>query len=765
MSEGTSQDGVAVADFRVGDWRVAPRGNRLDGPEGTERLEPKVMQVLVCLAESPGRTVTKEVFMERVWAGTVVSDDVLARCISELRKVFGDDPRRPEYIETVRKSGYRLIAPVVEVEAASPVGDGAGGEFAAALVSEAPPAAPVPYAPAPPPHASAGEKAPSVGEEDPGRALVARGPTTPDAAPPASIPSASIPRAQRRGLQWALAAATVALLGLGLAVAVLGGERPEPLRTVPFTSFPGREFDPALSPNGDRVAFAWGGPDGRNVDVYVKQDGAETPLRLTSDPAREVSPAWSPDGREVAFVRLGDEREVVVVPAIGGSERRLASFGERDVAAVAWSPDGAALVVAAQTEAGGPFALFLLSTETLQLRQLTTPPPAHRGDVAPAFSPNGERLAFVRSVAEDAADLFMLPVRGGEPERLTHDERDIVGLDWTPDGQGIVFASGRAEGAGLWRIPAGGGAPERVMTAGDGKNVGKPTLARRGRRLAFEQRSSDANIWAIRPGRYERAPLLQSSRWESNPQFAPDGARIAFASDRSGSPEIWLSDADGANPVQLTAFGGAAVSTPRWSRDGRRLAFDARTADGADVYVIDEAGGQPRRLTQHPAADVAPSWSQDSTTVYFSSNRSGRWEVWQLPAAGGRPSRVTFRGGYNALESPDGRFLYYAKKGEPGLWRSALLGDEGETLVLGALEPFDWGNWALTRDGIYFIRREEGGPTIRFYSFLTGRSTSLATLADVPEHPSLAVSPDGRTLLYTHVDRNESDVLLVEDFR
>jgi Tol biopolymer transport system component/DNA-binding winged helix-turn-helix (wHTH) protein len=740
-------------DFQVGAWRVAPRGNRMVGPAGTERVEPKVMQVLECLAETPGRTVTKERFMDRVWAGTVVSDDVLARCISELRKVFGDDPRRPAYIETVRKSGYRLIAPVTVPAPHAPAVEEGGVEEA-----------PEPDAPEDRSPPAGGEPPGPIGDGDAGAAPPLRPRVV---APAVEAPARAEPPVPRHGLQWGLAAAVVVLLGLVLGVVVRGDAEPRPLKTVPFTSFPGREADPALSPTGDRLAFAWGGPDGRNVDIYVKQHGAETPLRLTSDPAREYSPAWSPDGREIAFVRAGTatERDVVIVPAIGGSERRAARFEEREVAGVAWSPDGETLAVSAQTEPGGPFALFLLSAETLERRQLTEPPRSHRGDTDPAFSPNGDRLAFVRSAADGADDLFTVPVRGGEPERLTHDVSEILGLDWAPDGQGIVLASRRAEGAGLWRVPIGGGTPEWIMTAGEGKGIGKPSLARRGGRLAFEQRSSDANIWAIRSGRFDRTPLVHSSRWESNPQFSPDGARIAFASDRSGSPEVWLSDADGANPLQLTAFGGAAVSMPRWSPDSRRIAFDARTEDGADIYVLDAHGGQPARLTQHPADDLAPSWSQDSTTVYFSSNRTGRWEVWQIPADGGTPAQVTFRGGYNAFESPDGRYLYYAKKGEPGLWRYGLLGAEDETLVLGALEPFDWGNWALTRDGIYFIRREDVGPTIRFYSFLSGRSSPIATLDEVPEQPSLAVSPDGRVLLYTHVDRNESDILLVEDFR
>lgn len=751
MSDSLEQDTRPRGDFQVGEWRVAPRGNRLVGPGGEERVEPKVMQVLECLAETPGRTVTKEVFMERVWAGTVVSDDVLARCISELRKVFGDNPRRPDYIETVRKSGYRLIAPVTVPEVPMPIGNGAE-EYELPDLDEV--------------EAAAEMGAPDI-EELEAEALETgdgRAPGLPTIAAPTRPASHRI-SPQGHGLRWGFVVATVLLFGLALGMVVLRGEQAEPFKTVPFTSFPGREAEPALSPSGDRLAFTWGGPDGRNVDIYVKQDGAETPLRLTTDPAREYSPAWSPDGREIAFARSGAEREVVVVPAIGGSEQRVARFEEREVAGLAWSPDGTTLAVSVQTETGGPFAVFLLSRETLQLRQLTTPPTSRRGDTDPAFSPNGERLAFVRSAEDGAADLFVVSVRGGDPQRLTYDEREILGLDWTPGGQSLVFASQRAEGSGLWRIAASGGAPEWVVTAGEGRGIGKPSLSRRGRRLAFEQRSSDANIWAIRSGRFDRVPLVHSSRWESNPQFAPDGARVAFASDRSGSPEIWLSDSDGANPFQLTAFGGAAVSTPRWSPDGRQLAFDARTPDGADIYVIGANGGQPRRLTQDSADDLAPSWSQDSTTVYFSSNRTGRWEVWQLPALGGRPAQVTFRGGYNAFESPDGRYLYYAKKGEPGLWRYGLLGDEDETLVLGALEPFDWGNWALTRDGIYFIRREAIGPTIRFYSFLTGRSSPVATLDEVPEQPSLAVSPDGRIILYTHVDRNESDILLVEDFQ
>jgi TolB-like protein/DNA-binding winged helix-turn-helix (wHTH) protein/tetratricopeptide (TPR) repeat protein len=101
------------AGFRLGSWDVRPNHGTLQGPGGTIRLEPKVMDVLVCLAERAGDVVTREQFIQRVWGGRVVTDEVLSRCISLLRTHLGDDTRAPQYIQTVPKIGYRIIAPVL----------------------------------------------------------------------------------------------------------------------------------------------------------------------------------------------------------------------------------------------------------------------------------------------------------------------------------------------------------------------------------------------------------------------------------------------------------------------------------------------------------------------------------------------------------------------------------------------------------------------------------------------------------------------------
>src|SRR5713226_1612589 len=121
-------------------------------------------------------------------------------------------------------------------------------------------------------------------------------------------------------------------------------------KMVPLTSYPGRQADPALSPDGKQVAFAWDGEKGDNFDIYVKLVDGGAPLRLTTNPAEEGSPAWSPDGGRVAFLRLlGSTADILVIPALGGQERKLGRVlitPELFRGSLSWSPDGKFLGVA-----------------------------------------------------------------------------------------------------------------------------------------------------------------------------------------------------------------------------------------------------------------------------------------------------------------------------------------------------------------------------------------------------------------------------------
>ena len=99
-------------DFSLGKWLIQPQLNRVTGCGQQVNLQPRVMEVLVYLAEHSGEVVPRERLMQSVWADTFVSDDAVVYSISQLRKAFGDSFEDPRIIQTIPKRGYRLLVPV-----------------------------------------------------------------------------------------------------------------------------------------------------------------------------------------------------------------------------------------------------------------------------------------------------------------------------------------------------------------------------------------------------------------------------------------------------------------------------------------------------------------------------------------------------------------------------------------------------------------------------------------------------------------------------
>jgi Tol biopolymer transport system component len=373
--------------------------------------------------------------------------------------------------------------------------------------------------------------------------------------------------------------------------------------------------------------------------------------------------------------------------------------------------------------------------------------------------------------------LYLIPFSSGyvpaaEPRRLTFLNRFASSPAWTPDQKELVFASGSWENVRLWRVAVSGRqAPRRLNFAGD--HTDHPAISRQGR-LAFSQTATDVNIWRTdlsEAGGRAGPPLsiIASTHTDINPQFSPDGKRIAFCSDRSGSMEVWICDRDGSQAMQLTSMGAAVTGSPRWSPDGTRIVYDSNREGQFEVYVISASGGTPQRMTNHPAIDGAASWSRDGRWIYFMSNRSGRRQIWKMPAPGGEAVQVTKHGGHVSFESPDGAFLYISgsastgdRIGLSGLRRMPVEGGE-ETLVLPSVTFL---NFALVREGIYFISRAdaEGHYAIHFFSFASGRSREILSLGNTLS-TGLSVSPEGRSLLYTRTETDNSDLLLVDHFR
>ena len=564
----------------------------------------------------------------------------------------------------------------------------------------------------------------------------------------------------------------LALCSVGAVVTLLGrlasGPQAEQKR-VALASDTGANAYPAFAADGKRVAYsARGASKGEAFHVFVRTLPAGAPLQLTNGESSDIGPAWSPDGARLAFRRIAEGRtEYIAIPSDGGAERKLAEFGgapadaAQPLPAVSWTRDGKSLAVVETGEKQLP-AIALVSLAEGTVRRITKPPEGSEGDSTPAVSPDGSTLAFVRGTGPDSADIYLCDLAGGNLRRLTFDDRAIHGIAWTPDGQDVVYAANRAGGWRLWRLPAYGGSPREIAMAGAQAHF--PAIAPQGRRLAYTDSPSVSAIWRAALGAQEsdERSLIRSFGRESAPAYSPDGRRIADVSDQTGADEIWVSDADGDNRVQLTSLKGPRVSRVRWSPDGRLLLFEARADRGAEVYTMPAAGGRPGKPHRVLLGGGA-SWSHDGKSIYFQL----RGQIWKAGADGGSPRQLTNTLGSGAAEeSVDGKYVYYRNRRT--IWRvPAEGGAEEEAIVPDHDMP--WVVIQPAKKGVYYLEfaRSARAMLVSFYDFTTRRNEVAFRMkdADFFQAMSFSVSPDGKYILYPRVDQSQTNLMLVGNFR
>jgi Tol biopolymer transport system component/DNA-binding winged helix-turn-helix (wHTH) protein len=712
-----------VTSFLVGDWRVHPSLNRLCRGGEDVRVEPKVMQVLECLAEKPGDVVSRDELVARLWPGVFVSADVVHRTIRELRRVFGDDTTNPTYIETIRKRGYRLIAPVSAV--------------------------PLPTTELP-------------GAHD----------------PVASVTRASHARPFRAIIVFASLAVAV---GAAVYAFVSRASPAEPdsttVRYVALTSAPTNETDPSPSPDGKHLAFSMRplpGGAGQS-DIYISGGPGSTPVRVTTNLADDLLPAWSPDGGTIAFARIdGRTCDVMLLSVADRRERKLTSCGNLDEPHLAWSPNGVWLV---ESFAPGPdphrgWQIARVSTSTGVREALTLPTPGTLGDHSPSVSPDGSRIAFVRAINGATGDIHLLPFNGGAPTRLTADNQDIIGLDWMPDGRSIVFASDRAGGYSIFRVPVDGGGAPHVVAGGSAK-LKHPSVARGSGQIVYESWAYEINLWesSISAVRYDDGdglaalrPVVQASDlWNHSPDLSADGKQLAFVSTRSGESQVWAANRDGSSPRQVSTFTRAVLRQPRWSADGKRILISASVRGQPDLYAIDAATGDTTRLTNDVDDEIASSWSRDGASVLFGARRSGTWQVMRLTIADRARTQVTTGGGYAGSESPEGRSILFTRLDTTGLWTMPIGGGRATLLVPG-IRAAETANWRVTPRGIYYIGATADQPVIRRAPLTGGNGEDVASIANY-SWPGFAVTPDGTSIVFARWDRRESNIMAVDTRR
>ena len=425
---------------------------------------------------------------------------------------------------------------------------------------------------------------------------------------------------------------------------------------VPLTTSLARKETRRFRPDGTQVAFRWSGADDKNDDIYVMSIGGGSPLRITTDPRSDYGSKWSPDGRRLAFLRVldGDRVAVILVPPLGGAERTVAelwtshALNGSPLATMCWTPDSRYLFLAASDQPGDSNKLLRLTIETGELLSIAVAPYKGRGFSSPDLSPDGHTLAVALTDAPEAVQLVSLSDTY-EPRgtKAVPGIRNVFYVHWTPDGRDLLVNYFIDVPQPLFRVPATGGEPVPLSWVGPGA---RGEVSIRGGRMVFDRAARDTNLVRLdlRSAAAGGVPtvdrIAQSSFRDVAPQYSPDGTRLAFYSNRSGSVQIWTANADGTQPVQLTSMDPlSTTASPRWSPDGRDIAFDCNTGGAYQLYVVPSTGGKPRVVTSGTASNFGATWSRDGRWIYFSSVRDGN-DIWRVRPEGGDAERVTHVG-------------------------------------------------------------------------------------------------------------------------
>lgn len=548
------------------------------------------------------------------------------------------------------------------------------------------------------------------------------------------------PRRRRAGglLVPVLAAAIVAAVVVAAVFLRPGSGIPEVLpRQV--TSGPGCESDPAISPDGESVAFL-AEAEGR-ADLWIVDAAGGRPLRLTDGPEPAASPAWHPDGRTILYTSGSEEAsEIRKVPRFGGPPQTVL----RDARDPAVSPDGKS-VAFSRSGAGKSLVVWLaLLEDPEKARPISGNPPGIYEHRQPAWSPDGRTICY-----RDFHDLWLLPVVGGRARRLTHDDPADFDPVFSPDARHVYFASYRDGTRAVWRVGTGGGAPERV-TLGSGMEV-RPSLSRDGRRLAYATRSEGRALVLVdrRSGRRTR---IEESRLVGFSSLDPAGRFVVFISSRENASDLWVTPLrDGrpsGDPRRLTELGGRATS-PAVSPDGTRVAFYLVKDGQRDVYTVPVAGGEPTRVTSDPASDVSPAWSPDGLELAFVSDRDGRNQVWTVAADGetrANPARrVSDFSTWAAFPRflPGGRHLacLSGDAGSHDLWRVHLSRGEPPARLTSGVVAYQAVPDASTGDLLVLGIWESGRCSVRAVP-AGGGAARLLAWGDAPDASSEVVHVD-----------------------
>ncbi|MFO1311669.1 MAG: winged helix-turn-helix domain-containing protein [Burkholderiales bacterium] len=678
------------APFRIAEVEVHPASNELVLAGTRVRIKPRMMDVLLRLAASPGEVVTRDVLLADAWPRRMVNDEVLSRVVADLRAALRDDAREARFIETLPKAGYRLVAPVAPIAAAPPA-DG-----------------------------------------------------RPTPTPARARPRAAIAAATAAALLAGLVAAVLAWRSSGEQGGSLATLTRQLAGAEPFSSGVELEVLPRFSPDGSHVAFA--AAMGTTAQIVVREVRSANRIAIGEPGQVSSGPVYFPDGHRIAFFRQASESDcgIDAIDLRTRKRERLAGCARAPGARFDLSPDGRTLVYSGTVRAQFPAGLVARDLVSGSERVLTSPAPDQGSDVSPRFSPDGRTVAFLRGTPSSREVWTVALAEGAEPRNAGSPRGPAYGLAWLgPEGPLVVGADWFGQRA-LNRLDL---ATREAAMAG-GRGARSVDVDRAGN-IVYESATYSANLFLLDPSRPGEAPreLWPSTRYTNQPEISPDGRRALFISNRDGAGAIYVAPLDGTSPRRLLGNDEFAYMRPHWSRDGSAIhavrltrrpdgervqeavrvdadtgAVEVLTALGTHVFDVRESGD---------GALVAGELAGNAARLLRAASSSAAPERLPLPLA----TEYQVAGGRIAFMQPNLVGLT--------LCDLATLRCEPLDVAIDESNRFDW---FLTADAVW--HRTLGTPSeVARYDLRKRAITWRHAFAPTAFGLSLAASADGRSLL------------------
>jgi len=636
--------------YDFSNFRIDPEQRVLLRDGKVVPLTPKVFDTLLSLVERRRQVVSKDELMKFVWPDTFVEEGNLTQNISMLRKLLGESPDEPQYIETVPRRGYRFVAQVQE-----------------------------------------------VAEE--GLELVIRGPSGSESvseqkhrATSSTEPQSGKFGRHKLGALIALAALMVIIAGIDLGLYKL--IRPNPpaapfaATTVVRLTHAGKVPRAAISPDGKYIVHAIA--EAGKQSLWLRQVATSSDVQIVPPAVvTYVGITFSPDGNFIYFVRgqqsdlregsFGDRGILFKMPTLGKAEKKLL---ENVDGHTALSPDGNWLAFVRQYPNQGKSALMVARADGTEEKELATRKfPNNFLPGGPAWSPDGKIIACATNNFTSVR-----PYRGVVGIRVADGAEKPIGskrwygatrrLAWLTDGSGIlVIGAEYSRGLNqIWRLSYPGDEAHKVVN--DLNDYADLSLTADSGMLAAVWADRLVNIWVAPDGDAGRAKSITSGAGREDGirglTWTPDG-RIIYRSMAGDAPQLWIMGADGTGGKQLSVDHSEHFD-PAVSPDGRYVVWSSSAAGHRNLWRMDIDGGNPKQLTSgnnewHPEYTPDGKWLVYVTMVY---------SLWKIPADDGAPVRLTDGLSWRPAISPDGKWVAFNRLDEvSSQWQIAVMRFEG----------------------------------------------------------------------------------------